>query len=258
MIVDVNVNLSRFPFRRLPFDETPRLVEKLKTNGITRALAGSFDGLLHRDISSVNARLVADCKQHGDGLLIPVGSINPMLPGWQEDVRRCAEDFSMPAVRINPNYHSYKLDDPVAEEFFTALEQSGMVAILAIKMEDVRTHHPMMKVPTVDLNPLAGLLAKHPKLNVVLANNYSTLRGERLSKLAEAKNIYFEISHAEQVGALEKLIKQVPFERLLFGSHFPFFNLESNLFKFQESELGRFVTDAIQHGNAKELFALGL
>ena len=32
MIVDVNVNLSRWPFRRLPHDDTPALVQKLIDN----------------------------------------------------------------------------------------------------------------------------------------------------------------------------------------------------------------------------------
>jgi predicted TIM-barrel fold metal-dependent hydrolase len=65
--------------------------------------------------------------------------------------------------------------------------------------------------------------------------------------------VYFDISHAEQVGALEQLVKVVPQDRLVFGSHFPFFNLESALLKFRESELGEAMTVAIQSGNAKAL-----
>jgi hypothetical protein len=35
--VDVNVTLGRWPFRRLPFDETPALVGKLRQQGVTAA-----------------------------------------------------------------------------------------------------------------------------------------------------------------------------------------------------------------------------
>ena len=63
MIIDVNVNLSRWPMRRLPCDELPKFVDKLRACGVTQAWAGSFDGLLHKDVGGVNARLVAECRQ---------------------------------------------------------------------------------------------------------------------------------------------------------------------------------------------------
>ena len=36
MIIDVNVNLSRWPFRRLPCDELPKLVERLRAAGVSK------------------------------------------------------------------------------------------------------------------------------------------------------------------------------------------------------------------------------
>ena len=255
MIVDVNVNLSRWPFRRLPFDQTARLVAKLRENEITEAWAGSFDGLLHRDVSAVNTSLAAECRKFGDGLLRAVGTVNPMLPDWREDLRRCHEELGMHAIRINPNYHSYHLGEAACDELFRSAGERGMIVQLVLKMEDVRTHHPLMQVPTVDVTPLATLVGKHPELRLIVMNNHGTIRGDAAARLVDTGKVYFEISHAEQVGALEKLVKQVTYERLLFGSHFPFFNLEASLFKFRESQLGGFMVEAIQQGNAKRLRA---
>ena len=112
MIIDTNVNISRWPFRRLAGDETPDLVARLRKQDVVQAWAGNLDGILHKDIGGVNARLAAECSTHGKGILAPFGSINPKLPDWQEDVRRCANDYRMPGIRLHPNYHGYDLKDP--------------------------------------------------------------------------------------------------------------------------------------------------
>ena len=253
MIIDVNVNLSRWPFRRLPCDETPKLVAKLRGNQVRQAWAGSFDGLLHKDIAAVNSRLAAECSQFGNGLLQPVGSINPMLPDWQDDLRRCAEEHRMRVIRIHPNYHGYRLDNSQCAELFRSAMDRRLIVQLVLKMEDVRTHHPLMQVPTVDASPLGELVAKYPELRLVVLNNYDTIRTDEAARLAQAGKVYFEISHAEQIGALDKLTRDVPPQRLLFGSHFPFFNLEAALLKFRESQLGGVMTKAIHEGNAAAL-----
>ena len=251
-MIDVNVYLSRWPFRRLPCDETPALVEKLRTAGVKQAWCGSFDGLLHKDIAAVNARLAEECKAHGDGekpLLIPFGSINPKLPDWKEDLRRCVEVHKMPGIRLHPNYHGYKLDDPDFAALISIAVEKKLLVQLAIRMEDPRTQHPLLQVPDVDATPLEALVKRHAGLRLVILNGLMPLRPDVVDKLAAA-GVSFEIAMLEGIAGITKLLKSVPLERILFGSYFPFFAWEAAKLKLQESALARFQVEAISEKNA--------
>lgn len=259
MIIDVNVSLSRWPFRRLTGDEPAALVAKLRKQNVAQAWAGSFDGLLHKDLSSVNARLAKDCRTFGHpggpGFLLPFGSINPKLPDWQEDLRRCQEEHKMPGIRLHPNYHGYKLDDPAFRELLKLAAARKLIVQLALCMEDERTQHPLMRVPPVDVTPLADLVRGEPQLRLVILNCYPTFRLETLQKLSSAGEVYFDFAMVERVGAVVRLADQVSFPRVLFGSNYPLYYFESALLKVQESGLTEAQAKAVFEENARRVIA---
>lgn len=253
MIIDVNANLSRWPFRRVPCDDPQKLVDKLRKCGVREAWAGSLDGLFHKDVRSVNRRLAAECRQAGAGLLRPFGTVNPSLPDWQEDLRRCAEDHHMPGIRLHPNYHGYKLQDAVFAELLARAERCGLIVQLVVRMEDPRMQHPLARVEDVDTSPLAKLVADRPKLRLVLLNALRTLQGDSITALIQAGDVSFEIAMLEGMHGISNLLQRVPVERLLFGSHLPLFILESAVLKLRESPLTVAETEAITYSNAQRL-----
>jgi hypothetical protein len=252
-MIDTNLHLSRWPFRRLADDETPALVARLQAAGVTQAWAGSFDALLHRDLSAVNRRVADECAKLGAGILLPVGSVNPSLPDWQEDLRRCVEEHGMRVIRLYPNYHGYALDDARFAAVLDAAGERRLIVQLAQQMEDERTHHPLMKVPPVDMTPLPGLLGARPQLRLALLNALMLYRAEALSRVIGAGQVWCEIATLEGVAGLEKLLKSVPYERVLFGSHTPFFNHRAAVLKLEESELAEPVRRAIAEENARRI-----
>lgn len=252
-MIDVNVNLSRWPFRRLPGDEPDGLVTRLRKRQVTQAWAGTFDGLLHKDISSANDRLANDCRRYGPGFLVPFGSINPKLPDWQEDVRRCHEEHKMPGIRLHPNYHGYELKDPEFTELLRLAAARRLVVQLAVCMEDERTQHPLMRVPPVDIAPLPDLMEREPGARVVILNCDPAHDWELTEKLASTGRVSFDISMVEGVGGVARLAGRISAARVLFGSHFPLFYFESAALKVRAGGFTESETKALLESNAKQL-----
>jgi len=248
-VIDVNVTLHRWPFRRLNGDDPATLAALLRERGVTQSWAGSFDALLHRDMAGVNERLAADCRAHGKGVLMPFGTVNPKLPDWQEDLRRCHEVHRMPGIRLYPNYNGYTLADPVCVELLASAARRKLVVQIATAMEDERTQHPLLRVPPVDLSALPPLLKQVSGLRVVLLNSGRTHSPE----VSSAGAVSFDIAMVEGVGGVAKLAEEVTPERVLFGSHFPFFYFEAAALKMKEAGLADAQWRAVFEGNARRL-----
>ncbi len=248
-IVDTNVSLFQWPFRRLPLDEKEALVNKLRSLGITEAWAGSFEGILHRDITGVNQRLADACEQHSE--LIPIGSINPELPGWEDDLDECVNKHNMPGIRLHPNYHSYTLDDSRFTEFLKRSTAAGVFVQVAASMEDTRTQHPKLQVPDVDLSPLPEAMKSVPGATVQILNYNS--RPPLLAKLAATPGVFFEISRVDGTDGIAKLLKSASPDRVMVGTHAPFFIPESVLIRILESNLSKDDLRLLLSDNVKQL-----
>ena len=114
----------------------------------------------------------------------------------------------------------------------------------------------------MDITGLPELLPALPNIRLQLLNAFNgtdPLRGQAGRRLIEQTQVLIDISHIESQGGLGKLIaghrdsgrRPLQVERIVFGSHAPFFPCESALFKLFESPLGRPELEKMMHGNAE-------
>lgn len=255
MIVDVNVSLAQWPFRRTPCDELAPLLARLRKHGVTQAWAGNIEGLLHRDVEGVNRRLAEACRQQREPQLLAFGTVNPTLPDWREDLRRCHEQYHMPGIRLHPNYHGYRLDDSEFAQLIDAAAARNLIVQLVVRMDDVRVQNPLMKIPDVDLKPLSAMLKTRPKLPLVILNGQTSARPALQTQLVSAGQVYFDIATQEGVAGVAGLVKTISAERVLFGSHLPLFALESAMLKMREAALDAKQQSLVERENAQRLLA---
>jgi predicted TIM-barrel fold metal-dependent hydrolase len=262
-IIDTNVHLFDWPFRKLKYARTDALVAKLKKHRIVQAWAGSFEAVLQKQLDGVNRRLAEECRTRGQGMLIPIGSVNPAWPDWDEDLRRCHEEYRMPGVRLYPAYHGYTLDHPELARLIADARMRGLLVQIVLRLEDERVHHVATNIPAINVAPLVDVLKKNPQAKVQLINSAGPLLGNNVPALVRETSVTFDIAATEGNGGVGKLIDgknysyrgAIPVDRLLFGSYAPFFPCESALMKLFESPLTLEQLQQLMNANARRLIS---
>ena len=260
-IIDTNVNLFDWPFRQLKYSDTQALTSKLRSHQIHQAWAGSFEALFHKDIDAVNTRLAEECRKNGKGMLLPFGTVNLAWPDWEEDLRRCHEVHGMTGVRIYPSYQTFDLSHPDFSHFIQLIAKRGLILQIVGDMDDARNHHPIVLTRNVDMEPLVEIMKKEPKAKVQLLYWNHRVGDQLMERLVKETSVVFDTARIETSGGIGRLIEgnpwsgpahPVPVDRLLFGSHAPYFPVEANVLKLFESPLTLDQAKAIMEGNAQQ------
>ena len=252
MIIDTNANLGNWPYRKMHYNQPESLLERLSRVEIDRAWVVSMDAVFYRDCHAANAPLAEAVAGHD--ALMPVATINPKFPAWERDLTECVETLGYRGVRAYPNYHQYGLDDPVVDALLTAAGDLGIFVSVAARMTDERHHYPLCMVPATDLSPLPRVAERHPDVPILLVNVSNGDLGPLVEPTRGMPNLYFELSRFEGTGGVEKLGRRLGLERLVFGTHAPYYYPESAMLKVKhECEFSEDELAGILQGNAQRL-----
>ena len=253
MLIDINTWIGHWPFRQLRHNTAADLVRRLDRCGIDKAVVANINGVFYKSPHNANGEIARQTRRHRDRLL-PFASLNPLFPGWREDLRRCAEDLDLAGIRLYPQYQQYRLTDPQALELIDAAAALGWAVQVPMRMVDRRQRHPWDLAVDLTQADLEAALAARPRVKWMFLNALG-VNGSRL----DAKGHWLvDISRMTAVlqRNIQELIDAAGASHLAFGTGMAFKDPQPSLLKLDILDRPKAVKERIAGKNAAALLGL--
>ena len=264
-LFDANCAVGEWPFRRVPCSTLDRLLARMDRLGVRRAAVSRLENVFFKDCLVGNRELAALIAPHTDRFL-PLYTINPVFPGWDDDLDICVRELGLAAgrggIRLYPSYHAYPLDGPPAAALLERAATLDVPVAVNVRLEDERTHHWLVKVPAVPADQLTAAVATHPNVRWLICG----LRAPQISAVwralgengaAEKARVLFDLSLVQgPIDECRLLVEFVGAERLAFGTNLPLTVAESPVMALAYAALPLGTKAQIGAGNAERLFGL--
>ncbi|MCD6217446.1 amidohydrolase family protein [bacterium] len=260
MIIDTFTGIGTWPFRKLKYASADKFIELMEREGIDQAVVYPITSILAKDCMDGNLE-VYDAYKKYQSMVVPFAVINPAFEGWEHDFETCFDKMKFKGLRLFPTYHGYGLTDKCLIALIKAAENKNIPVALAVRVEDERQHHWLMKVPPLDMGKVVDTIIKFPKVRFVISGaSYSELSSVR-ERLAKLDNWHFDIGRMQgrhaSPGAVEVVVRAVEdfgADKMLFGSNAPFQYVKSSLLKVLNAKISERDRELILSSNAIKLF----
>jgi predicted TIM-barrel fold metal-dependent hydrolase len=249
MIVDWCAYVGEWPTYELGYRDAPGLLALMDRCGVDAACVSLAGGMFYYDAREANERLWRELADHGDRLW-PVGTVNPTVITWREDVDDGLERLGMVGFRIHPSHHGYALDAPQVEALAAYLARVDRPLFIALHVDEERLQHPAIRVPDVAVADVAALIARAPETTFVL-NAFKTTQTVELYRAGiDVGRVYMDVDAMDQdFEGLRRLVEQVGDGQLLYGSQMPFLYPEAAQMVVAYAGLPAASVEAIMEGN---------
>lgn len=151
----------------------------------------------------------------------PVPVIDPTLPTWPAELEKAAGHRAVRMIKLLPGYGGYGLT--AADELFEEAVRANLAAMVQIRIDDPRRHHPLAMVPDVPAGEVMEAAKRHPNLNLVIGGASAATLRECAAKVRDLPGLYADTSQVDGVDGVKMLVDAGIGGKLLFGSHAPVF-----------------------------------
>lgn len=214
---DASTWIGKWPFALIDAHTARSLAAHLKAHGIRRALVSPLDAVFEPAPGRANRELLSSTRGVAGPAPVPV--INPALANWRDELDSVTAEDRVPAVRLLPAYHNYRLRGRAVDEFAAEAVRRGLRVIVQVRLIDERHEFHAMNIKPVKPADFVAFRARHPRLRV-MASGF--LRSELMTIAGKCPGVLFDLSFAEWHETIRYLLARVPLRQLAFASHTPF------------------------------------
>jgi len=250
MSVDVNCCFGHWPFRKLYKNSFADLIGIHRQHGIEYGFVSSLNSLFYNDPFEGEEELHVLIKGTNYEHIL---TVNPDLPGWEDDIERGVKGFGIQGVKIYPTYHGYSLDR--AAPLCDTLAHYGLPLFMPLRLEDERLNYLFkpqpLAIPDVEL-----FCRQQSRIRIALLNiRYHELLALK-ALFAECDHVRFDTSGLKDwLFVVEKLLRELPASAMLYGSLYPLQCLRSTWLLIEEAEISVDWKNRIRSENALSLLA---
>lgn len=256
--VDINCFVGFWPFRHIRYrsvNDIRGLMDRTNTHGV---LLTPMAGLFYKDTLSAVSEMMKELNQSGYENMWPIAVINPMFPGWQDDLSIMVDEWGCVAVRLFPNYHAYTLPDTHIADFLIEVQNRDLPLIISVRMEDERLHHWTMRVEPVSYLDITWLLRSYPEIRTVLCGLNPTELDLIIDIVSTHPNAYVNTSIRMPQFYMEEMVSRMGPERIVFGTAMPLNYPESHLFQLKNAHISEDARQNILCNNASSIFGINV
>ncbi|MCX7704882.1 MAG: amidohydrolase family protein [bacterium] len=249
-LFDVNVSIGYWPFQEFHLKDIKQLSRHLASYGISKGFVSSLESVFLSDPHNRNTILIQKLK--GKRNFSPVPILNLRLKNFLEEFSFLV-NCGVKAIKLVPSYHFYNILSENTFHILNACKKNQIIPIIQIRCEDERSHHPLMKVPPVNFKDIIKLSRIFHDLKILCLCPYFY---EAIEICKKTENVYVDISFIERFNTIKALVEKVSAQKILFGSHTPFFYTKAAIMKIKFAEISQTDREKIMHINAMSLLKI--
>ncbi len=222
LVIDSHCHMGPYFNFHIPDNDAGSMVEVMDRLGIKMACTSPHVGITpdFRMGNHIAAEAMKDYPGRFFGYITLNGNYPEEIPG---EIKRCYS-MGMRGFKLHPSLHGYPADGENLKPMWEFANEEGL-PVLSHTWAGDRTCSPSI---------LGKLAEQYPNVPVILGHSGGTLAGydESIEVAKKRKNVFLETCCSSVLyGTIERFVREVSADKILFGSDMPFVNANAQIGK---------------------------